>query len=367
MEVLRQFRDEAKAKSLIDNIKALATKPVSIMEVCGGQTHTILKYGIEDLLPENIRLLHGPGCPVCVTSLEAIDMAINISLNKDVIFCTYGDMLRVPGSSMDLFKAKACGANLKIVYSPLDALKVALANPQKNIVFFAIGFETTAPANAMLILQAKKLNLKNFFVLCHEVLVPPIIASLLEAKESSIQAFLGPGHVCSVMGLHEYENLVHNYQLPIVVTGFEPLDILEGIYACVQQLNNNEVRLENQYTRAVTLEGNLPAQQAMKDVFEICDRKWRGLGFIPKSGLCLNSQFKDFDATIKFNVDNLDVQESKECISGEILRGLKKPYECEFFGTKCTPLNPLGATMVSSEGACSAYYKYRQSKLTAIS
>ncbi len=287
--------------------------------------------------------------------------------HKAILSQHIGDMLRVPGSSMDLFKAKASGANLKIVYSPLDALKVALANPCKNIVFFAIGFETTAPANAMLILQAKKLNLKNFFVLCHEVLVPPIIASLLEAKESSIQAFLGPGHVCSVMGLHEYENLVHNYQLPIVVTGFEPLDILEGIYACVQQLNNNGVRLENQYARAVTQDGNIPAQQAIKDVFEVCDRKWRGLGFIPKSGLSLNSQFKDFDATIKFKVDNLDIQESKECISGEILRGLKKPPQCVCFGTKCTPLNPLGATMVSSEGACSAYYKYRQSKLIASS
>ena len=358
MDLLQAFRDESEAKKIIKQINELNPKPCNIMEVCGGQTHTILKYGVEAMLHPNINLIHGPGCPVCVTAIEAIDYAIDLSLNKDVIFCTYGDMLRVPGSKSDLFKAKGQGANIKIIYSPLDAIKIAKDNQTKQIVFFAIGFETTAPANAMVLLQAKLLKLKNFSVLSQQVLVPPMIASLLQSQENRINAFLGPGHVCSVMGLKEYEKLVDHFKIPIIITGFEPLDILYGIYYAVQQLQNHTAQLYNQYSRCVSSEGNVIAQSAMQDVFSVCDRKWRGIGTIPKSGLKISYAYKEFDVSNFYNFDVLPVEESSECISGQILKGLKKPPQCPCFGTKCTPATPYGATMVSSEGACAAYYKY---------
>jgi hydrogenase expression/formation protein HypD len=328
------------------------------MEVCGGQTHSIVKYGIDRMLPPEIELVHGPGCPVCVTSLEMIDKAHAIARRPDVIFCSFGDMLRVPGSESDLFVLKSRGAEVRIVYSPIDALKIARANPDKRVVFFAIGFETTAPANAMAVWQAQKQGIKNFSVLVSHVLVPPSIASILQSPLNRVQGYLGPGHVCAVMGYREYEPIAERYRVPIVITGFEPLDILEGVLMTVRQLEAGAAAVENQYPRIVKREGNQVAQDLVNSVFEVCDRKWRGVGSIPKSGYKLRYEFRDHDAERLFEVEEIDTQEPAICISGLVLRGVKKPHDCPAFGKECSPEHPLGATMVSAEGACAAYYTY---------
>jgi hydrogenase expression/formation protein HypD len=358
MKYLEEFRDIDLAKRVSDNIKRVASKPWKIMEVCGGQTHTILQYGLPDLLPSEIELLHGPGCPVCVTPLEIIDKAIAIAKLPNVIFCSYGDMLRVPGSASDLLEARANGADVRTVYSPLDAVQIAAKNPDKRVAFFAIGFETTAPANAMSAYQARRMNLNNFFLLCSHVTVPPVMAALLEAPDNQVQAFIGPGHVCCVMGSEEYEALSSVYKVPIVISGFEPLDILEAVYRCVLQLEAGEAKLHNQYSRVVNAAGNKFALDVLSEVFEISDRTWRGLGAIPKSGFKLSAAYKQYDAELQFEVESIRTDESPLCISGLILRGVKKPFDCSAFGKQCTPEHPLGATMVSSEGTCSNYYRY---------
>ncbi|HIA51546.1 MAG TPA: hydrogenase formation protein HypD [Candidatus Melainabacteria bacterium] len=358
MRFVDEFRDEKQALLLADQIRKATTQPWRIMEVCGGQTHTIMQYGLPDLLPNEIELLHGPGCPVCVTGLELIDKAIQIASLRDVIFCSYGDMLRVPGSKGDLFDVKAAGGDVRIVYSPLDCLKIARENRGKRVVFLAIGFETTAPANAMAVKQAKKMKLDNFFLLCSHVTVPPVISGLMEFPETLVQGFLGPGHVCSVMGWTQYDELCQKYKIPIVVTGFEPIDILEGILKVVRQLEAGESRVENQYSRAVTRDGNKEAQAILDEVFDVCDQEWRGLGLIPKSGYKLKIDYANYDAEIVFDTDSDSVCESGVCISGDILKGIKKPKDCPAFGKQCTPEQPLGATMVSSEGTCAAYFRY---------
>jgi len=357
---LDEYRNQEGARHLADAIKRITTKPWSIMEVCGGQTHSIVKYGIDELLPPEITLLHGPGCPVCVTPLELIDKALQIAARPEVIFCSFGDMLRVPGSGGDLFSVKAEGADVRIVYSPLDAVKIARENPQREVVFFAVGFETTAPANAMAVFQAHAQKLLNFSVLVSHVLVPPAIEAILSASDNRTQAFLAAGHVCTVMGFEEYLPLAKKYQVPIVVTGFEPLDILHGILMCVEQLEHGRAEVENQYARSVQREGNRPAQELMAKVFRVVHRKWRGVGEIPRSGFGLRDEFAAFDAEKKFGLVDYRVDEDSECISGQVLRGVKKPQECPAFGKRCTPERPLGATMVSSEGACAAYYLYRR-------
>jgi hydrogenase expression/formation protein HypD len=328
------------------------------MEICGGQTHTIVKYGIEELLPRELTLVHGPGCPVCVTPLEIIDKAIRIASRPDVIFSSFGDMLRVPGSTKDLLSVKAEGGDLRIVYSPLDAVRIAQQNPTKNVVFFAVGFETTAPANAMSVWQAKKLGLRNFSILCSHVLVPPAMKALLSSPSNLIQGFLAAGHVCTVMGYEEYFPISKEFKVPIVVTGFEPVDILQGILMTVKQLEESRAEVENQYSRAVRREGNTPAKQLIFEVFETTDRKWRGIGAIPMSGYRLREPYREFDAETVFDVEDLAVNESPLCIAGQVLQGLKKPHECSAFGKECTPEHPLGAPMVSSEGACAAYYHF---------
>lgn len=358
MRYVDEFRDKKLAKALSQEIWRNTTQQWRIMEVCGGQTHTILQYGLEDLLPDTIQLLHGPGCPVCVTPLETINKAITIAQISDVILCSYGDMLRVPGTDGDLLQTKALGADVRIVYSPLDALTIAQKNPDRRIVFFAVGFETTAPANAMAAHQAKKLGIKNFFLLCSHVAVPPVVAAILNSPDNRVQAFLGPGHVCSVMGTSEYEELSHRHGVPIVITGFEPIDLLEGILRCVKQLEQKQAVVENQYARAVSNHGNENAKKIMTEVFEISNRTWRGLGPIPLSGFRLNDAYRHHDAEAEFDVATVTAAESSQCISGEILRGLKKPADCAAFGRQCTPENPLGATMVSSEGTCATYYKF---------
>jgi hydrogenase expression/formation protein HypD len=328
------------------------------MEVCGGQTHTIVKYGIDELLPPTVELVHGPGCPVCVTSLEMIDRAHAIATQSNVTFCSFGDMLRVPGSGGDLLQVKSQGGDVRVVYSPLDAVSLAAANPDRKVVFFAIGFETTAPPNAMAVWMARNRKLTNFSVLVSHVLVPPMITAILQAPGNRVQGFLGPGHVCAVMGTTEYEPIARRYRVPIVITGFEPLDLLEGVLRTVQQLEADKAEVDNQYGRAVRTEGNVRSKQLIDDVFEVCDRKWRGVGLIPKSGYKLRYEYRDFDAERLFEVDAIETQESPLCISGQILKGLKKPHDCPAFGKQCTPQTPLGATMVSSEGACAAYYTY---------
>jgi hydrogenase expression/formation protein HypD len=360
MKYLDEYRDPKLAMQLSRQIHKMTTKPWVIMEVCGGQTHAIVKYGIDTLLPDKIELVHGPGCPVCVTPLEIIDRALAIAVQKNVIFCSFGDMLRVPGSKTDLLSVKAQGADVRIVYSPLDAVKIAEDNPQQEIVFFAVGFETTAPANAMAVHQAKELGLKNFSLLVSHVLVPPAMEAVLSSKLNRVQGFLAAGHVCAVMGYSEYPPIANKYKVPIIVTGFEPLDILQGIAMCVRQLQEGRHEVENQYVRSVELLGNLHAQDLVSKVFRVISHKWRGIGEIPQSGFCLRSDYKDFDAEIKFNVGEIKTQESPECLSGLVLQGVKKPYECPAFGIKCTPQQPLGATMVSSEGACAAYYRYKR-------
>ena len=358
MKYLDEYRDTQAAAKLAEAIRRTVTRPWVIMEVCGGQTHTIVKYGIDEILPKEIELVHGPGCPVCVTALEMIDRAHAIATRPDVIFCSFGDMLRVPGSKADLLQVKSQGGDVRIVYSPLDAVNIAAANPNKKVVFFAIGFETTAPPNAMAVWLAKKRNLKNFSVLVSHVLVPPSMTAILQAPGNRVQGFLGPGHVCTVMGYHEYQPIAKRYRVPIVITGFEPVDMLEGVYLTVRQLEAGEAKVENQYSRAVRQEGNTQSIKLIEEVFEICDRKWRGVGIIPKSGYKLRYEYRDHDAERIFEVDDIQTQESSECISGQVLKGLKKPHDCPAFGTTCTPQTPLGATMVSAEGACAAYYAY---------
>ena len=358
MKYLDEFRDPELAKRLLDEIKQITTQPWAIMEVCGGQTHSIIRNGIDQLLPDAIELIHGPGCPVCVTPLEIIDKALAIAAQPGVIFCSFGDMLRVPGSEKDLFRIKSEGGDVRIIYSPLDALKIAQKNPDREVVFFGIGFETTAPANAMAVFQAQQQGLTNFSVLVSHVLVPPAISAIMEAPMSRVQGFLAAGHVCSVMGYWEYEPLVEKYQVPIVITGFEPLDILQGIRRIVSQLEAGQAEVENAYPRAVTFEGNKPAQTVLADIFEVTDRAWRGIGDIPHSGWRLGEKYRNYDAEIKFAVADIYTQESSLCRSGEVLQGLIKPNQCAAFGKTCTPRNPLGATMVSSEGACAAYYQY---------
>ena len=358
MKYLEEFRDPDLAQRLLDDIRRTVTKPWAIMEVCGGQTHSIIRNGIDQLLPAEVELIHGPGCPVCVTPLEIIDKALAIAAQPGVIFCSFGDMLRVPGSDKDLFRVKSEGGDVRIVYSPLDALQLARKNPDRQVVFFGIGFETTAPANAMAVAQAKRLGLDNFSMLVSHVLVPPAIEAILTSPSNRVQSFLAAGHVCSVMGTWQYAPLVERFHTPIVVTGFEPLDVLEGIRRAVHQLEAGDARLENAYERAVTFEGNVPAQKLLSEVFEVTDRTWRGIGTIPQSGWKLRPEYAQFDAENRFDVSGIHTQESPLCHSGEVLQGLLKPNQCPAFGRQCTPQTPLGATMVSSEGACAAYYRY---------
>jgi len=359
MKYLDEYRDAELVKNAADELKRLVTKPWILMEICGGQTHAIMRYGIDQLLPPEIELVHGPGCPVCVTPLELIDKALAIASIPEVIFTSYGDMLRVPGSSRDLFSVRASGGDVRVVYSPLDAVRIAQENPDKQVVFFAIGFETTAPANAMSVLQASGLGLSNYSVLVSHVCVPPAMEAILSSPDNRVQAFLAAGHVCAVMGYWEYVPLALRYQVPIVVTGFEPVDIMHGILAVVKQLENGQTKADNAYARAVTFEGNKPAQATISRVFHQVDRKWRGIGMIPMSGWGLRSEFSDFDAEKRFSVEDIKAEESPLCIAGLILQGMKKPADCSAFGGECTPEHPLGATMVSTEGACAAYYRYR--------
>jgi hydrogenase expression/formation protein HypD len=358
MKYLDEFRNHALAQKLLAEIRRTVTRPWVIMEVCGGQTHAIVKYGLDALLPPEIELVHGPGCPVCVTALESIDRAHALARRPDVIFCSFGDMLRVPGSDGDLFQIKAQGGDVRVVYSPLDCLKVARANPAKRVVFFAIGFETTAPANAMSVWQARAEGLANYSILVSHVTVPPAMTAILESPGNRVQAFLGAGHVCAVMGWEEYEPLASRYGVPIVVTGFEPVDLLEGILMAVRQLENGRHEVENQYARAVVREGNPEARRMIARVFEPCDRAWRGIGVIPGSGYRLREEFAAFDAARIFDLDGIVSHEPEACISGLVLQGARRPLDCDAFGTRCTPETPLGATMVSAEGACAAYYNY---------
>jgi hydrogenase expression/formation protein HypD len=358
MKYLDEYRDGDIAAKLVERIRRAQTRPWVIMEVCGGQTHSIVKNGIDHLLPKGIELVHGPGCPVCVTPLEMIDKAHAIARRPEAIFCSFGDMLRVPGSDGDLFSIKSQGGDVRVVYSPLDCLKIARANPDKQVVFFAIGFETTAPANAMLAWQARQSGMKNVSLLVSHVLVPPAIEAVLSSPENRVQGFLGPGHVCAVVGYREYEPLAARFHVPIVVTGFEPLDILEGVLMTIEQLESGRAEVENQYSRILARGGNQPAQDLIARVFEVNDRKWRGIGMIPQSGFQLRAEFRDLDAEHRFNVEAIDTMEPEVCIAGQILQGIKKPHDCPAFGTECTPQHPLGATMVSAEGACAAYYAY---------
>ena len=354
------FRDPVVAKQLVAAIQHISTQPWAIMEVCGGQTHSIIQYGIDQLLPDNIRLIHGPGCPVCVTPLEYIDKALAIANVPNIIFCSFGDMLRVPSSHQDLLSSKAQGADIRIVYSPLDALKIAQDNPNREVVFFAVGFETTAPTTAFAAQQAKQLGLKNFSLLTCHVCVPPVMQALLASENCQVQGFLAAGHVCAIMGYGQYHPIAERYRVPIVVTGFEPVDILQGIYQCVQQLEAGRFEVENAYSRVVREQGNPAAQHAMQQVFITVDRNWRGLGNIPQSGLMLAPEFADWNAELRFNVQSVNTQEPVACRSGDVLQGLIKPAQCPEFATTCTPEHPLGATMVSTEGACAAYYRYRR-------
>jgi hydrogenase expression/formation protein HypD len=358
LKYVTEYRDQALVESVITNIRRRITRPWILMEICGGQTHSIVRYGLDQLLPPEIELVHGPGCPVCVTSLELIDKALAIASRPDVIFCSYGDMLRVPGSGRDLFSVKAAGGDVRVVYSPLDAVELAQKNPDKQVVFFAIGFETTAPPNVMSVLQARALGLRNYSVLVSHVRVPPAIDAILSSPASRVQGFLLAGHVCTVMGYHEYPPLVKKYRVPMAVTGFEPLDLVRGILAVISLLEDGRCDVVNAYARAVTFEGNGPAQRVINQAFEECDRKWRGIGCIPMSGWRLREDLAAFDAERKFQVAGITAEESPQCIAGQVLQGLKKPQECPAFGAACTPEHPLGATMVSSEGACAAYYRY---------
>ena len=360
MKYLDEYRDGELAQRYAREIARITTRPWSLMEVCGGQTHAIVKFGIDELLPRQITLIHGPGCPVCVTPVELSDKALEIASRPEVIFCSFGDMLRVPGSTTDLLSVKARGGDVRMIYSPLDAVKLAEQNPGKEIVFFGVGFETTAPTTAMAVYQAARKSVRNFSLLVSHVLVPPAIEALLSSPDRRVQAFLAAGHVCTVMGYEEYIPIAAKYRVPIVVTGFEPLDILQGVLMCIEQLEGGRAEVENQYSRSVRQEGNRPAQQLIREVFRVVPRKWRGIGEIPQSGLGLREAYAAFDAERRFGLVELRVEESSECLSGLVLQGKIKPHECPAFGARCTPEHPLGATMVSSEGACAAYYRYRR-------
>lgn len=359
MKFVDEFRNIRTVETIAKQIKSVVTKPWTIMEICGGQTHSIMKYRLQDFLPDEITLVHGPGCPVCVTPVDIIDKAHFIAKQEDVILASFGDMLRVPGSETDLLKIKAEGGDVRIVYSPLDAVNIAEENPDKKVVFFGVGFETTAPANAMSVVEAKRKNIKNFSILSSHVLVPPAMHAILSSPKNKIQGFLAAGHVCTVMGYDEYIPVAEQYKTPIVVTGFEPVDILKGILSCVTQLESNDYFVENEYKRYVKKEGNIHAKETMFEIFEISDRTWRGIGEIPKSGLKIKEKYKNFDAEKLFHLEKIKKEEATVCIAGEIMQGLKKPFECPAFGKECKPENPLGSPMVSSEGACSAYYRYK--------
>ncbi|MCK4838352.1 MAG: hydrogenase formation protein HypD [Desulfobulbaceae bacterium] len=359
MKFISEYRDPVTAGNMLDEIRKTVTRPWVIMEVCGGQTHAIVRSGIDQLLPKEIRLVHGPGCPVCVTPLETIDRAIAIALRPEVIFCSFGDMLRVPGSDRDLLIARSLGADVRVVYSTLEALQIARDNPEKEVVFFAIGFETTAPGNAMAIIQAEKQGLTNFSELVCHVLVPPAITALLSSEENQVNAYLAAGNVCTIMGLGEYEEIAKKYQVPIVATGLEPNDIIEGILMVVRMLEDGRCEVQNQYVRSVRHDGNVVARKAVAEVFEVTGQKWRGIGLLPDSGLRIRKRYASFDAALRFDVAGVEVDEPEACISGKVLQGLKRPNQCPVFGTECKPEHPLGATMVSSEGACAAYYKYQ--------
>lgn len=358
MQWLEEYRNADHVHRLLDAIHRRVTQPWVLMEICGGQTHAIVRYGLDQLLPPGIELVHGPGCPVCVTPLEIIDKALAIASRPDVIFCSYGDMLRVPGSQGDLFSVRAQGGDVRVVYSPLDALQIAQKNPQKQVVFFAIGFETTAPANGMSVLQAQALGLKNYSMLVAHVRVPPAMEAILSSPSNRVQGFLLAGHVCTVMGYWEYLPLAKQYKTPMTVTGFEPLDLLLGIHETIEMLEKGQIEVRNAYGRVVTRQGNRPAQELIEKLFMPCDRNWRGIGLIPQSGWCLRPEYAAFDAEKRFDVQTIRPQESPLCIAGQILQGRKKPPQCPAFGRECTPEHPLGATMVSSEGACAAYYRY---------
>ena len=362
MRFIDEYRNEETARQYSQALRNITTQSWTIMEVCGGQTHSIVKFGVDELLPSAVTLVHGPGCPVCVTPLEMIEKAITIASSPNVIFCSFGDMLRVPGVSKDLLSVKAAGGDVRTVYSPLDALKFAIDNPDREVVFFAVGFETTAPANAMAVLQASRQDIHNFSLLVSHVLVPPAIEAILASSGNRVQGFLAAGHVCAVMGYTEYEPIARKYHVPIVVTGFEPLDILQGIFMCVHQLEQGKAEVENQYSRSVRKEGNISAQQLIREIFRVVPRKWRGIGEIPQSGLGLQEKYAGFDAEKRFGVADYSAAESADCISGLILQGIQKPNECPEFAVHCAPEHPLGATMVSSEGACAAYYQYRRRK-----
>ncbi|HTR36895.1 MAG TPA: hydrogenase formation protein HypD [Bryobacteraceae bacterium] len=360
MRYIDEYRDPKIAQGLVDQIHARVTKPWVLMEICGGQTHTLMRYGIDELIPPQVELVHGPGCPVCVTPIEVVDKAVEIASRPDVIFVSYGDMLRVPGTRSDLFRVKANGGDVRIAYSPMEAVKIAQKNPQRQVVFFGIGFETTAPANAMAVFKARNLGLTNFSELVSHVLVPPAIRLLLNSPENRVQGFIAPGHVCTVMGYWEYKALVDEFHVPIVVGGFEPVDLLEAILMLAAQLEDGRAEVENQYARSVSYHGNEPAQRIVEQVFEVADRKWRGIGSIPMSGLRLRPEFAAYDAEKIFGVSEIEATEPPECISAQVLQGLKKPVDCPAFATRCTPEMPLGAPMVSAEGACAAYYQYRR-------
>ncbi len=363
MKYVDEYRDAEAAKRCTEAIHRLTTRPWNIMEVCGGQTHSIVRFGLDEMLPEAITLIHGPGCPVCVTPIEIIDRAIAIASRPEVIFCSFGDMLRVPGSEQDLLTVKSAGGDVRIVYSPMDAVSLARKHPERQVVFFAIGFETTAPANVMSVLQAERLGLENFSILASHVLVPPAVRAVLDSPRNLVQGFLAAGHVCAVMGIEEYAPIVAQYHTPIVVTGFEPLDILQGVYMTVRQLEQGRAELENQYARVVRAEGNPVAVAQIRKVFKTVHRKWRGIGEIPNSGWALCDKYARFDAETRFAVQHIVADEPEACIAGEVLQGHRKPFECPAFGVQCTPEQPLGAPMVSAEGACSAYYRYRRHAL----
>lgn len=359
MRFVDEYRDAGQTHKLADAITRLVTQPWTLMEICGGQTHAILKFGLDRLLPRKVTLVHGPGCPVCVTPVGLIDQAIALAQDPKVILCSFGDMLRVPGSKTDLLRVKAQGGDVRIVYSPLDAVELAEEEPDREVVFFAVGFETTAPANAMAVVQAQARGVKNFSLLSAQVLVIPAMEAILSAPGNRVQGFLAAGHVCTVTGFGDYHDVAARHEVPIVITGFEPVDILQGVYRCLQQLENETHKVENAYARAVKEEGNTAARKTMAQVFTVVDRTWRGLGKVPQSGLGLAPGYARFDAAKRFGLGGDEDRENPECISGLILQGVKKPFECKHFGKGCTPEHPLGATMVSSEGACAAYFKYR--------
>jgi len=364
MKYLNEYRNLEATKGYLKLIAQTVTRPWQIMEICGGQTHSLVRNGILELLPEEVQMIHGPGCPVCVTPLQLIDKAVEL-LEQNVIVCSFGDMVRVPGSRKSLQEAKASGGDLRILYSPMEAIKIARENPDKEVVFFAVGFETTAPANALSVLHAQKEGLTNYAILVSHVLVPPAMEGILEDKFCNIKAFLGAGHVCAIMGMKEYYPLAKKHKIPIVITGFEPLDLVEGIYMSVKQLEEGRYEVENQYARVVKEGGNPEAKKIINTVFEVGDRAWRGLGVIPKSGYVLKKAYQAYDAEIKFGIQAMTAPENPDCIAGQILKGIKKPHQCSEFGKACTPANPLGAPMVSSEGACAAYYHYANNLISS--